>query len=1074
MHRAHTVQDRRQDERGSRAALGAAPARAAAAQRRPRLPVLQGATPIRSNPLVCPALGDTIVHVLQERAAAPASDVHPLDDWSPEGEEAATRAGRAARRPRWGLWLSLLALLVALRLALPVLLGPLAEKRLSRVLDADVEIGDLSFAPIDAVVTLHDVTVHPRHATQARDRASRRRDAAPAIAAQKVRIDLQWLPLLHRSLVVRELALEEAYIDPSRFAETGRGVERFLALDPASELPPGWTFAIERVALHETRLRLRELGGRDAPLDVGVREARIATRQRRASAFQHAPNLRIDALVDGGRVRVDGSSDLRPDGVAIDALVRLKDVPLDRLEAYLPELGATRASGRVSGQLHYQRQPERRDLLTGRVRLWRVALRVPTLDEPALAIRRVEAEVDAIDLRHRRVAIDALVLHGARLAVRADPGAVLPLLDGFGAADDAARAERAAVGEADETAKPWSWLVRRVDVPRAELHVAGADDEIVLRAVAAGENIGPDAYWSPLRAWVAGRRGVAELDGTARLTDGLTIDGRLTVRDVDAPTFARAFGVPHADLLQAGRGSAELDVEIEPGATDEPPYHVRGEIRVDAPWAAGPVAGELAVGARTVQLQLAVVPPKRERGRVRPVRIEVGKARVVDPYVLVTRAPEGWLLPPFPVEEAPGEGALAALDGVEARSDAAPAAQPSEPPRDAPPRAEVVMAHVEASGGRVLIVDRATEPELVLDLDVAEAWASNVRLPDLALGEFVVQAADRRFATLQVAGSSDGARRDVEIYAQSLPLAATAPYLERAGLPYRFVGGTGSLVARLALANGRWRADTTLTLDDPRLGGDTTTLQRALGMPVEQALAALQDRDGEVTLQLPLAAPRDSSGAAVGGMVASALREAVTRARRTPLPDAPIAIAFRPGRTDLGPAAARQIAALADLLDARPDVVLELRSDVSGEDRRWLAEQAAVAYLDEPGAIDGVLRAFGVKSEHDRIREALAARARGYPGRLDPDDEALLRELVAAVPPIPEYRLEALAAERLRLVAETLTRRHGISPGRVLVSYPGRDETGGPPAVRALVDLGEPAARRAPGRSAEWREGRPW
>ncbi len=1025
---------------------------------------------------------------MQEPAAAPASEIHPLDDWRPEeGEEAATRAERAARRPRWGLWLSLLALLVALRLALPLLVAPLAEERLSRILDAEVEIGDLSFAPIDAVVTLHDVTVHPRTAAQAPGDASRSEHAAPAITAQQVRLDLQWLPLLHRSLVVRELALEGARVDPSPFAETRRGVERFLALDPAAELPPGWTFAIERVALHDTRLRLRDLAGPDAPpLDVAVREARIATRQRRVSAFLRAPNLRIDALVDGGRVRVDGNSDLRSDGVAIDALVRLKDVPLDRLRGYLPDLGWTRASGRVSGQLHYQRQPERRDLLMGRVNLRRVAVHVPTLDEPALAIRRVAAELDAIDLRHRRVAIDSLVLHGARLAVRAHPGGLVPLLDGVGPARDVSAAKGRSRPAAGDESLPWSWVVRRLDVPRAELHVAGADGETVLRAAAAGENIGPDAYWSPLRAFAVGDRAVAELDGTARFKKGLTIDGRLTVRDVDAPAFARAFGVPHAELLQAGRGSAALDVEIEPWATDEPPYHVRGDIRLDEPWLAGPVPGELAIGARAVHLELAVVPPRTERGRVQPVRIEVGRARIVDPYVLLTCTPEGWLLPPFPSADGLMEGGPLPRDGAEARADFVPAAQPRElpsaqasaPPSAAPPRAELVVSHVEASRGRVIVVDRATEPELAVDLRLTEAWASNVHFPDFRFGQFVLQAEDRRLARLQVAGSSEGGRREVEIYAQSLPLAATAPYLERAGLPYRFVGGTGSLVARLTFAHSRWRADTTLTLDEPRLGGDTTTLQHALGMPVEQALAELRDRDGEVTLQIPLSAPRDerreAMAAAIGGMVASSLREAVTRARRAPLPDAPIAITFRPGRTDLGPAAARQLTALADLLDARPDVVLELRSDPSSEDRRWLAEQEAVAYLDEPGPLGGVLRAFGVASSHDRIREALDERARGYPGRLDPDDEAVLADLVARVPPIPEHRLAALATERLRRVAETLTRRHGISPARVLVTYPESGETAGPPTVRALVNFGEPGPRRARYRDAERREARPW
>ena len=51
----------------------------------------------------------------------------------------------------------------------------------------------------------------------------------------------------------------------------------------------------------------------------------------------------------------------------VDTLVRVKDMPLARLQPYLSELGWTALTGRVSGQLHYQRDPGRRDLLSGRL-----------------------------------------------------------------------------------------------------------------------------------------------------------------------------------------------------------------------------------------------------------------------------------------------------------------------------------------------------------------------------------------------------------------------------------------------------------------------------------------------------------------------------------------------------------------------------------------------------------------------------------------------------------------------------------------------------------------------------------
>jgi hypothetical protein len=69
-------------------------------------------------------------------------------------------------------------------------------------------------------------------------------------------------------------------------------------------------------------------------------------------------------VVEGGRIRIDGSTDLRDDGVVIDAPIRVKGVRLDRLRPYLGDLGWTALGWRLSGRLHYQRDPGRRDQLT--------------------------------------------------------------------------------------------------------------------------------------------------------------------------------------------------------------------------------------------------------------------------------------------------------------------------------------------------------------------------------------------------------------------------------------------------------------------------------------------------------------------------------------------------------------------------------------------------------------------------------------------------------------------------------------------------------------------------------------
>jgi hypothetical protein len=999
-------------------------------------------------------------------SARPAFQARPCDEPSDETSAGTSLGEEASRRPRWRVWLGLLVVLLAVRITLPIVVGPLVEERLSRLLGGRVAVGDVSFGPIGAVVTLHDVTFTPpsRGEGNGADDAS----ARPVIAAERVRVDVQWLPLLHRSVVVRELAFESARIDLAGLSRDGTGVERFLQADPATELPPGWTFGLDRIALRDTRLRVPDPGARDREiLDVGVREAGIATRGRRASAFRRAPNLRIDALVEGGRIQVVGHSDLRDDDVEIDARIQLKDLPLDRALPHLPDLGWSAVEGRLSGRLHYQRDPGRRDLLTGALHARRIALRVPTSEEPALTVRRVDAEVDAIDLRRRRLAIGSLRVHGGRLAIRADVADPVPLFGGLassygeGSPSGESSAARPRPADTEASRPPWTWSIREASLPSASLHFTGADGAAVLRGGASGENIGPGAYWSPVRAWASRGFATAFFDGTARMTNGWTIDGRLSVRDVDVPALAGALGIPHADLVRAGRGSADLDVELEPGATELAPFDVSGRVALTDVEVAGPEPISFAAGARSLDLTLVEVAPARvERGRVRPARVRFRDATLTAPRVFLTRDEAGWSLPPFAEEPPVAAEAGPEIVAVAASGEPPPSASLGEAGAGddvAPPAVEVLLDRVQTRGGSLRVVDRATKPELALELAVVEAWAGEVLLPELRVSQLVLQGTEPRLGAVQIGASATGARRDVEVAVQSLPLAAATPYLAGAGLPYWFVGGTGSLLARIAFSGDRWTADTTLTLREPQLGGDATALHDAAGLPIEAAFDTLRGPFGDVTLRLPLVSVPGGRGAAIERMVASALRVAVANARRAPLPDAPIRIAFAPGRTELDRGAPLQLATLTDLLEARSDVRVELAGAISREDRRWLAEQAAAAYLDEPDGVMGVLRVFGVRDQSSRIREALAARAAGHPGRLDADDEAMLRRLVAAGPPIAEHRLAALAAERARRVADLLARRGAISPDRLVVVESEWEETAGPPSVEARVAVAPPS-----------------
>ena len=240
-------------------------------------------------------------------------------------------------------------------------------------------------------------------------------------------------------------------------------------LHPETELPPGWSFALDRVVLRDTTVRLGGAAAEDAEaLDVTIREARAATRRRRASAFGRAPNLRVDAVVGDGRLLIDGSSDIRDDGVAVDARVYAKACRCDRSPPTVPpSCRSPPSAGRLSALLQYQRDPGRRDRLTGRLRGRRLPCASRRSTHRPSRSGAWTRRSTQIDLLQRRVAIGTLTLHGAALAVRPDLIAPVPLLDGLVRAPAAPETEPRPVG-----AGTWGWTIGHLEAPAARLLVA--------------------------------------------------------------------------------------------------------------------------------------------------------------------------------------------------------------------------------------------------------------------------------------------------------------------------------------------------------------------------------------------------------------------------------------------------------------------------------------------------------------------------------------------------------------------------------------------------------------------------
>lgn len=985
-------------------------------------------------------------------AAAAAEADAPVDS-------AAQRAP-APRRPRrrWRKWLILALVLLAVRLLLPGVVAPMLAARLSRALGTRVEIGDVSFQPIDAIFTLRRVTVHaPAGSTE----------SAP-IVARRVRADMQWLPLMHQKLELREIALESARVDLDRLADGTFSLANLERSNPAAELPEGWSFALNRITVRDSQLRVRDLGaGGDGMLEATLRSASVSGIRRRATAFGKAPNLFVDALVGGGQLRVRGRYELRDDGLVLDAQMRVKNIPLAQAKPYVANLGWSDVAGQVSGQLRWQREPRRRDLLTGRAVLRRASAHVSGLTDPALTIRRAIAEISAFDFVTRRMVIRSLALRGTTLALRPDASAPLPLLT-TAVAPTASVRGRDTARTATQSAGRWHWMIERFDTADGRIRVLAADGPFDLRAQASGENLGPGAYWSPLRVHARRHAVVAAFDGSARLGEGVVVEGRLTAGGIDVPGLARAAAIPWADLVQSGTATADLTVQLDAAMTDS---YVRGGITLTDVWVAGSDPNLFAFGSSAIDLTLDRYEPREEaelggRGG-RPARIVFSNANVNAPYVLLTRADDGWYLPPFTVaigeHDDPAEQGAAPVPTTVPQTEIDPTAI-----------AEVTFQSVRTNDGSVTIVDLV--PPGTVDWTVTRVRGSATRLvlPFFSFDNLQLHGSDYRFGQLYLGGSRRPGGYHLDAAGTGVPLAALTPYLRLSGLPYSFASGKADFSARGLITAGRWNANAAVTLQDANVLG-MDALQMSLGMPVSSALAVLRDESGATTLQLALSSPPLPGQGTLADQVAAGIRstmrtvtETAAAAReRDRLPI--VNVLFAPGQALLSAAAMQEIDPVADLLADRPGLLVEISAETSQKDRRWLAEQALLPSLeDSGGGFRGVLRALGVEDARLRIRAAIAARARGALGLLSADDEAALSRMIAEAPPVSDQQLAGLREVRMMRVVNHLAEHYDLLAPRVVVRRgPSSDESQSAVRLQVAIAPEPPQPSPSPSPAAE-------
>jgi hypothetical protein len=477
-----------------------------------------------------------------------------------------------ARRHRLAVALTVAVLL---RVALPYAIRPLLERQASSTLNADVRIGDVDLALYRAGIALDDVAIRPAGWTPETDTGE-----PPLITWKRLGLAVRWLPLVRKTVQLRELLLDSPRVAIDRLQDGGLNL---MALVPKSEPAAGedadaggsgWTVGIDRFVLRDGGVRFRDLMfARVEPVELSLGSFEVDDIALSPSVYGGPAQVHLEARVDDGRFVLDASLAPRADGgFALESHLKARRLPLRRTRLYVPKVGWSELEGEFGGALDYTLETGGRNDVRGQVTVDGLTVRTPQLEGPGLAWKRLAVLVDPIDLAGRRAVVRSVQLEHSYLVARARGGVVFPFIEavltGEPAGEETPPPDPAPAPTptpvpppAQAPPPPWTWQVDRIDVWDSLMHVISPDASFDAGCTLGVRNLrseGADPATIALALGI-GEEGTVAIDGRTHIQP-LGFAGDLKAAQVPLPDILATFGVFPPGVAQRARLQVDLEV----------------------------------------------------------------------------------------------------------------------------------------------------------------------------------------------------------------------------------------------------------------------------------------------------------------------------------------------------------------------------------------------------------------------------------------------------------------------------------------------------------------------------------
>lgn len=919
-------------------------------------------------------------------------------------------------------------------LALPALLKPHVQERLSLALNRQATIGDIDINPFTLSARVENLAI------------SEEPGQAPVAALDELFVNVQARSLLKRALIVREVRLSSPSLVVTR---TGEGTSNFSDLLERPETPDKepdkkpFLFSVGNIQLSGGSIILNDTvtGARHQAADITMNIPFISNIDEFVESFVQ-PSL--EAVVNGTSFSLAGQTKPFADSLETSVDIDLQNVSLPFYMGYLPRgLGIKVPSGTLSveGKISYIQYRNRKPNIVARGSISVSDLSVlDDRDRQLIAMPGARVTLAPSRVTEKELSLSEVMLDSPSVSIRrGSSGLIEPasLFSGSGERPDT---------DGADAASPLLVTVKDFSLSKGTLEFTDASNSSPVRLL-----------WSEVDLQAHGISTLPDTSGEVAFSSRVNGTGSVT---------ATADVALNPLNVKARMGIGGLEIGwVQPYFSDKVQLAVtRGHLQAEGDLAArqlqdGAVGASFAGGARLVDFA-SVDRARAEdlvkwrtlvlddiRAAVNPGSLAIGGVHINDLFTNIVVREDGSL------------NLVAALKSGDDRPERAAPAQ-TDPGDDHKPAFESIsIGKVALENGEVSFLDRSVNPNFSSNL--GELWGSVSGLSSEQDQRAVLDFSGKlnHGAPLKITGRvnpfTQGLFIDLHTAWKDIDLSAMTPYSGKY-LGHTIEKGKLSLELKYLIDNRELDSSNDVLIDELTFG-ETVQSEHATSLPVRFAISLLKDPQGRIDLHLPIKGRTDDPEFSLTGIILKMLTNTITKAATSPFalleamyPGASDlgVIEFGPGLATLPDEAAEQIETLVKILTDKPSLKLDIQGFADPQtDRAGLADVVfekklkaeKLKSLVQEGTGAPALAEITISPEEYGLYLKKAYHASdfpkprnflGMPQSLEPEEmERLIRENIT----VTDSDLRLLAQSRAQGVKERIDAMRAVDPARVFL-----------------------------------------